>query len=77
MKTKQSTPWLKAAWCVCGLLAAASSTGCQVGIGGQTLPSPYYFSDDVQYFAPGPDFKLAKEAAAMKAADADQKLLRR
>ena len=77
MKTKQSTGWLKAAWCVCGLLAAASATGCQVGIGGQTLPSPYYYSDDVQYFAPGPDFKLAKEAAAMKAHNADQKLLKR
>jgi len=38
---------------------------CQVDIGGQTLPSPYWFSDDVQYFAPGPEFKLAREAAAM------------
>lgn len=43
----------------------AVTTGCQVDIGGQTLPSPYWFSDDVQYFPPGPEFKLAREAAAM------------
>ena len=33
---------------------------------GQTLPSPWYLTDDVQYYAPGPEFKLAREAAAMK-----------
>ena len=42
-------------------------TGCQVDVGGQTLPSPYYIYDDVQYFPAGPEFKLAKEAAAMEA----------
>jgi hypothetical protein len=41
-------------------------TGCQVEYAGQTLPSPYYLSDDIQYYAPGPEFKLAREAAAMK-----------
>ena len=51
-----------------GLLVTASfvSTGCQVEMAGQTLPSPYYLHDDVQYYAPGPEFKLAREAAAMK-----------
>ena len=43
--------------------------------GGQTLPSAAYMSDDVQYFAPGPEFKLAREAAALKAAQQEQKLL--
>ena len=33
---------------------------------GVTLPSPYYLSDDIQYYAPGPEFKLAREAAAMQ-----------
>ena len=33
-----------------GLIAALGLTGCQVDIGGQTLPSPYYLQDDVQYF---------------------------
>ena len=41
-------------------------TGCQVEMAGQTLPSPYYLSDDVQYYAPGPEFKLAREAAAIQ-----------
>ena len=54
----------------CGGFLAASllATGCQVSMTGQTLPSPNYLTDDVQYFAPGPSFKLAREAAAMKAA---------
>ena len=54
---------------VCGLLGVCSvfsSVGCQVDMAGQTLPSPYYMSDDVQYFAPGPEFKLQREAAAMQ-----------
>ena len=58
----------------CGLLMFASlaSTGCQMDIAGQTLPSPYYLSDDVQYYAPGPEFKLAREAAALKEQSANQ-----
>ena len=40
--------------------------GCQVEMAGQTLPSPYYLTDDVQYYAPGPEFKLAREAAAIQ-----------
>ena len=55
-----------------GLAAALSLTGCQMDIGGQTLPSPYWQTDDVQYFPPGPEFKLAREAAAMKAFKQDQ-----
>jgi hypothetical protein len=41
-------------------------SGCQVELAGVTLPSPYYLSDDVQYYAPGPEFKLAREAAAIQ-----------
>ena len=55
-----------------GLLAGVGLSGCQVETGGQTLPSPYYMHDDVQYFPPGPEFKLAREAAAMKAFNQDQ-----
>lgn len=47
--------------------AAVALTGCQVDIGGQTLPSGYYLQDDIQYFPAGPEFKLSKEAAALKA----------
>ena len=55
-----------------GLLAGIGLTGCQIENGGQTLPSPYYMQDDVQYFPPGPEFKLAREAAAMKTYGQDQ-----
>lgn len=51
----------------CGALASLSLTGCQVDVGGQTLPSAYYLQDDIQYFPAGPEFKLSKEAAAQKA----------
>ncbi|MBN1590178.1 MAG: hypothetical protein JW888_11740 [Pirellulales bacterium] len=49
------------------IVACFAVTGCQVQTGGQTLPNGNYMSDDVQYYAPGPEFKLANEAAAMKA----------
>ena len=52
------------------LLASVGATGCQVHVGGQILPSPYYMSDDLHYFAPGPEFKLAEEAAALQAREA-------
>jgi hypothetical protein len=68
-------------WCALvlglGLVATAGLTGCQVDVGGQTLPSPYYMEDDVQYFPPGPEFKLSREAAALQAAEADAALLSR
>ncbi|MEM9656811.1 MAG: hypothetical protein AAF961_00485 [Planctomycetota bacterium] len=47
------------------LLVTAASTGCQIDVAGQTLPSPYHLTDDVQYYAPGPEFKLAREAAVL------------
>ena len=59
------------------LSAAFGVTGCQVDIGGQMLPSATYMQDDVQYFAPGPEFKLSKEATAMKAARDENALQRR
>ena len=55
-----------------GLLAPLALTGCQIDVGGQTLPSPYYMHDDVQYFPPSTEFKLSKEAAAQKAFSQDQ-----
>jgi hypothetical protein len=48
-----------------------SSTGCQTSVAGQTLPSPFYLYDDVQYFPAGPENKLANETAALKAARAE------
>lgn len=57
--------------CVAGLLGSVG--GCQVSMNGQTLPSPYYLYDDVQYFPAGPEFKLPREAAALRAAQAEEK----
>lgn len=54
------------------VVASLGITGCQMDIAGQTLPSPYYLSDDVQFYAPGPEFKLAREAAALKEQAANQ-----
>ena len=54
-----------------------ASTGCQVSLNGQTLPSPYYLQDDIQYFPSGPEFKLPREAAALRAARAEEKADRR
>ena len=54
------------------VVAAGSLTGCQVDVGGQTLPSAYYLEDDIQYFPAGPEFKLSKEAAAQKAYKKEQ-----
>ena len=58
------------------VVATIGLTGCQVDIGGQTLPSPYYMFDDVQYFPPGPEFKLEREAAAMQEYAQEQALTR-
>ncbi len=58
------------------LLGSIGLTGCQVDVGGQTLPSPYYQQDDVQYFPPGLEFKLSQEAAALEAARAEEALRR-
>lgn len=59
-------------WMLCAatLLCGLSTTGCQVSLGGQTLPSAYFLNDDIQYFPKGPEFKLTREAAALKAARA-------
>lgn len=48
------------------VLASMALTGCQGLYSGQVLPSPFYRQDDVQYFAPGAEFKLAREAAALE-----------
>jgi hypothetical protein len=61
-------------WLLLGLgaMATIGVTGCQVDYGGQTMPSPYYMYDDVQYFPPGPQMKLAREAAALKTYNQEQ-----
>lgn len=74
MNTRKSRNWAHAALCGLSLTLAISATGCQITEGGQTLPSAYYLDDDVQYFPAGPEFKLLREATAMKAYQAEQQL---
>ena len=55
--------------------AVASSvflTGCQTTVGGQTLPSPGYLSDDVQYHPAGPEFQFTNKVAAQRKYNADR-----
>ena len=40
--------------------------GCQTSVGGQTLPSPHYLNDDVQYFPSGPEFLLSNQVRAIE-----------
>lgn len=55
-------------------VGAIVSTGCQIDVAGQTLPSPNYQYDDIQIYQQGPEFKLQNEADAMKAYKAEQQL---
>jgi hypothetical protein len=60
---------------VAAIASSALFTGCQTTIGGQTLPSPDYLSDDVQYFPAGPENKLTNQIEASKKQAADRKKL--
>ena len=48
------------------LLSLGLCTGCQTTIGGQTLPSAYYLTDDVQYYPEGPEFILSNQVQALE-----------
>ncbi len=72
MYSRMKSKSLSLLLCGASIVAAIASTGCQMSIAGQTLPSAYYLKDDVQYFAKGPHFKLAREAAALKEASANE-----
>ncbi len=58
---------VKAAMGVAAIAATVGLTGCTGEYAGQNLPSGYYLSQQVQYYPPGPQFKLSQEAAAQKA----------
>jgi hypothetical protein len=66
IKTNRKHAWRRIAAAALGSALLMPFVGCQVEYAGQTLPSPYYLTDDVQYYAPGPEFKLAREAAAIQ-----------
>ncbi|MEZ6053478.1 MAG: hypothetical protein R3B91_21350 [Planctomycetaceae bacterium] len=49
-----------------GLFVLGSLTGCQATMNGQTLPSPTYLTDDVQYFPAGEEFLLPNQVRALE-----------
>lgn len=57
---------LQALGLLAGCLLMGSLTGCQTTVGGQTLPSPDYLRDDIQYFPAGPEFLLPNTVRAME-----------
>ena len=71
MIARMKKQYLSLLLCAAAIVSAFATTGCQVSIAGQTLPSPYYLKDDIQYFPKGPEFKLSREAAAQKEARAE------
>ena len=62
--------------CAAMMVGSFAMTGCQVSVGGQTLPSAYFLRDDIQYFPKGPEFKLSREAAELKKARAENSVVR-
>mgnify|MGYP003340905689 CR=1 FL=1 len=57
------------------LASTAILTGCQTTIGGQTLPSPDYLTDDVQFYPAGPEFPLTNQVEASRKQAADSQSL--
>ncbi len=66
--------WMRVLGASAIAVGAIVSTGCQIDVAGQTLPSPNYQYDDIQIYQQGPEFKLQNEADAMKAYKAEQQL---
>ena len=53
-------------------LAIAPLAGCQVTRNGQTLPSPYYLDDDIQYHPSGNEFQYQQEVDHMNKINAER-----
>jgi len=74
MKLDRINKIAKSAIAACGLLVLATATGCgfQTNIAGQTLPSAYYLSDDINFNPAGPENKLQNTINAHAQYRADQ-----
>jgi hypothetical protein len=55
-------------WMLIAIILFANSmfAGCASKPPAVSPSSPYYLSEGAQYYPPGPEFKLAREAAAMQ-----------
>ncbi|QDT37287.1 hypothetical protein [Stratiformator vulcanicus] len=62
------TPWKIRSVAAALVLSAApfAMTGCQSSVAGQTLPSPWYLRDDVQFYPAGPEFLLPNQVRALE-----------
>ena len=78
MKLDRISKLTKSAIVVCTLLVLATATGCgfQTNIAGQTLPSPHYLMDDVEFFPAGSEFKLQNQVDQQEQSKADQLSIR-
>lgn len=57
---------------VLAALLVAPFAGCQVTRNGQTLPSPYYLKDDIQYHPSGTEFQYQQEVDYMNKVNAER-----
>ena len=71
MKESKGSKWLGLSF-IAAIASGMLLTGCQTTIGGQTLPSPNYLGDDVQYHPAGPEFKHATKVAASRKFNEEQ-----
>lgn len=76
MKTIEGRPGILLTL-VAAIASSAILTGCQTTVGGQTLPSPDYLTDDVQYFPAGPEFKLSNQVEASRRQAAEKQKLQK
>ena len=56
----------------CVVFGCLGNIGCQSTHNGQTLSSPHYLTDDIQYFPSGPEFPYTKEATQMERDQAER-----
>ena len=67
-------------WIIGGLMTVLASgaltalTGCQLTQNGQTLPSPYYLDNQIQYFPAGNEFQFQGEVDRMKREQVNRQL---
>ncbi|MFH5805246.1 hypothetical protein [Alienimonas sp. DA493] len=67
LPTSRTARALAASVALCGgAVASLGLTGCQASMAGQTLPSPYYLRDDVQFFPAGPEFQFPNQVRAIE-----------
>ncbi len=55
------------------MLVGSALTGCQSTVGGQTLPSPDFLRDDVQYFPTYSEDLIPNQRRALEEYNAEQK----